>query len=210
MQFLFALATGRLMWPTYRPVHAMPFTPPAALSSHRLTLRLVEECDLADLLTINGDDAVTRYLPYSSWKNLEDGRAWLRRMQTLMAQGDTLQFVIVERASRRVIGSCLLFRLDAGSSRAEIGYVMGHACWRQGFCAEALRLLVAHAFDEMPAGQGLRRLEAQVDTDNTASNALLAKIGFHREGILRERWISHGQPVDTMFHGLLQREWQPR
>jgi [ribosomal protein S5]-alanine N-acetyltransferase len=53
----------------------------------------------------------------------------------------------------------------------------------------------------------LRRLEATVEAPNTASTGLLQRLGFTREGVLRERWISHGEPVDAEVYGLLRHEW---
>jgi ribosomal-protein-alanine N-acetyltransferase len=84
---------------------------------------------------------------------------------------------------------------------------MGRAWWRQGLCAEAVSLLVTHAFATAPGGQGMRRLEAQVNPDNLASNRLLGKLDFIHEGCLRQRWISKGQPTDTNFYGLLRHDW---
>ncbi len=71
---------------------------------------------------------------------------------------------------------------------------------------EALGVLITRAFD----GMGLRRLEAEVDPRNAASDRLLARLGFTREGLLRQRWFSKGESKDTHIHGLLRHEWPPR
>jgi RimJ/RimL family protein N-acetyltransferase len=54
---------------------------------------------------------------------------------------------------------------------------------------------------------GLRRLEADVDPRNTASIHTLERLGFQREGFLRERWQVNGEIQDALFYGLLRREW---
>ena len=97
----------------------------------RLLIRKVEERDIEDLLRVNGDGEVTRFLPYETWRSMADGRAWFERMCGLMAQGDTLQLVMVELATGRVIGTCLLFHHDAEKAQAEIGYVMARDRWQQ-------------------------------------------------------------------------------
>ena len=140
--------------------------PPPPIESGRLRIRLVESSDIADLLEVNGDEEVTRFLPYAPWSSIADGEAWLARMNALNAAGTALQFAIVEKASGRAIGTLLLFRYDEASSRAEIGYVMGRAKWGRGFTHEALTALVEFAFG--PAG--LNRIEANVEPDNVASN----------------------------------------
>ena len=171
--------------------------------SPRLCIRKVDAADLEDLLIVNGDDRVTRFLPYASWRNLDDGKAWLERMNTFMAEGNTLQLVICEQESGQVIGTCILFRYDADSRRAELGYVMAHSHWRQGYTYEALHALLVYAFSDLK----LRRIEAEVEPDNVASNKLLLKLGFTREGLLRQRWLGNGQHYDTNIYGLLSHEW---
>jgi RimJ/RimL family protein N-acetyltransferase len=180
----------------------MPFSLPAQIETQRLIIRLVEERDITDLFAINGDDAVTQYLPYETWKTLEDGKNWYERMCSLHATNTVLQFVIVEKESDRVIGTCLLFRLEEASARAEIGYVMGRTFWNMGFTFEALNGLINYAFEEC----GLRRLEAEIDPRNIASNNLISKLGFIHEGLLRQRWVAKGEASDSNIYGLLSEE----
>jgi RimJ/RimL family protein N-acetyltransferase len=70
---------------------------------------------------------------------------------------------------------------------------------------EALSLLFAFAFDDL----SLRRLEAEVDPRNLASDRLLLRLGFTREGVLRERWVTKGEVKDANIYGLLRHEWLP-
>lgn len=172
------------------------------LSTARLTIRRVTRADLPALLAVNGDAAVTRFLPYATWTSLADGEAWFERMATLQAAGGTAQYVIEQREPGRVIGSCLLFRHEAASARAEIGYVLGRAHWGQGLMVEAMRGFVDHAFGTL----ALRRLEAEIDPRNLASARLLERLGFVREGLLRQRWVSKGELSDSALYGLLRGE----
>ena len=185
----------------------MALTTPASIESRRLLLRIVRREDLAALMSVNGDPLVTDFLPYETWASLADAEAWFERMQTLQSGGTALQFVIVDKASQRAIGTCLLFRHEENSQRAELGYVLGRAFWRQGVMAEALRALLSAAFTTM----ALRRIEAEVNPANTASTRLLEAIGFVREGLLRQRWVAKGAPPhDVAVFGLLASEYKPR
>ena len=116
----------------------MPFSTLPKIDSPRLTLRAVEATDLPDLLEVNGDWEVTRFLPYATWNSLQDGEAWLARMTVLEASGAGQQLVVVRRTDSKVIGTMLLFKHDEGSSRMELGYVLGRAHWRQGLMREAI------------------------------------------------------------------------
>ena len=139
----------------------MTFTAPQNLHTPRLVVRLVSRDDLPALMRMNGDERVTRFLPYATWALPADGEAWFDRMDAAHATGTSLQFVIVERATSVAVGTCLIFRYEAGSARAELGYALGRDCWGRGYMAEALTALIGHAFGPM----GLRRLEAEVNPD---------------------------------------------
>jgi RimJ/RimL family protein N-acetyltransferase len=182
----------------------MSLPPITRIDSPRLTLRPVASADLADLLAINGDPQVTQFLPYATWQSLDDGAAWLARMEALAATGTGQQFVVVRRSDAVVIGTALLFKHDAASQRVELGYVLGRSHWGQGLMREALQALCGHAFGAL----ALRRIEAEVNPLNLASCQLLSRLGFTLEGTLRQRWVAKGVAYDTHVFGCLAEDWQ--
>ena len=171
-----------------------------ALQTPRLVIRMVAEEDLPALLAVNADDEATRYLPYASWSGMEDAQAWYGRAATRLEAHEAAQFVMVLRETGQVIGSCLLFKFDEASARAEVGYVLGREHWGGGYMLEAMKALVDFAFDEV----GLRRLEAEIDPRNLASAKLLERLGFQLEGTLRERWDCKNEISDSGLYGLLR------
>lgn len=184
----------------------MPLERPTPIETARLRLRLLEEADLADLFEVNGDPEVTRFLPYATWEAPSAGNAWFKRMVDLQASGGALQFVVVDKATEKAIGTCLLFRHDEGSARAELGFVLGRKYWGGGYMSEALTALIDCAFENM----GMRRLEAEANPRNSASGKLLRRLGFVREGLARQRWVSKGTPHDVESYGLLHDDWAAR
>ncbi len=78
----------------------MPFTAPQSIESSRTRLRIVEASDLPALLRVNGDDEVTRYLPYATWLSQADAQAWYERIVKAQGAGTALQFAVIEKASR--------------------------------------------------------------------------------------------------------------
>ncbi len=181
----------------------MPLPSLKIISSPRTTLREVCVEDLADLMEINGDPEVTRYLSYAPWQSEADAAAWLERVQAFVKNGTARQLVIISKHSQKVIGAALLFKYDEGNSCLELGYLLGRAHWRQGYGSEAVRSLLDHLFGDL----GIRRVEATIDAANIASSALLISLGFTLEGVLRERWVEEDRPCDANIYGLLAREW---
>ena len=184
----------------------MPLERPTPIETARLRVRLLEEADLADLFAVNGDPEVTRFLPYATWETPAAGNAWFKRMTDLQATGTALQFVVVDKAADKAIGTCLLFRHDEPSARAELGFVLGRQYWGGGYMTEALTALIDCSFENM----GMRRLEAEANPRNSASGKLLTRLGFVREGLARQRWVSKGTPHDVETYGLLHDDWAAR
>jgi RimJ/RimL family protein N-acetyltransferase len=101
------------------------------------------------------------------------------------------------------MGSLTLFNLDFNHRRAEIGYALGREHWGQGYMNEALQAVLAYAFETLD----LHRIEADIDPRNIASIKTVERLGFKREGYLRERWQINGEIQDAFFYGLLRQEW---
>lgn len=174
--------------------------------SARLFIRPILNSDLDDLMQVNGDREVTRFLPYPTWESEADAQAWWDRTEQRVANGTARQMVIWHLADERVIGSVLLFNYDQGSCRLEIGYVLARDYWRCGYASEALHAVLSTLF----LTSGIRRVEAEVNPDNIASGALLLAQGFSLEGLRRERWMSDDSPYDVDVYGLLAREFTAR
>ncbi len=127
----------------------------------------------------------------------------LERIQAGYTSGDALQLGIEHNDDKALIGTCTLFAFHTASRRAEMGYALGRPYWGKGYMHEALKALVRYAFEV----RDLNRLEADIDPRNAASAKTLERLGFVREGYLRERWIVGDEVSDTALYGLLRREF---
>ncbi len=174
------------------------------LTTGRLELRKLREDDAEAVFEIFRDPEVMRYWSSTPMKDVAGALALIRQTQEL-AQSKTLyQWGIVPRSTGVVAGSCTLLRLDFANRHGEIGFALGRKHWGQGIAGEAVSRLIELSFDEL----NLHRLEADVDPRNGRSLRLLEKQGFQREGLLRERYHVGGETQDTVFLGLLRREWK--
>ena len=174
------------------------------ITTPRGVLRWISEDDIDGIYEVFSDPQVMRYWSSGPLAN----RLAAAEMQREIAAGNLgnsmFKWGLVLRESNKVIGTTTLFNLNLDNGRAELGYAMGSAHWGQGYMNEALRALVSHAFEVM----NLRRLEADVDPRNAASIRTLERLGFQREGFLRERWHVEGEIQDALFYGLLRREFE--
>src|SRR5919106_5421429 len=174
------------------------------ITTDRLVLRWVSENDIDSLYEVFSDPQVMRYWSTPPYSTREDAVKLQQEIAAGNESNTMLKWGLALRDSDRLIGTATLFNLNLDNGRAEIGYALGRAHWGKGYMNEALRALVQHAFEVMD----LRRLEADVDPRNAASIRTLERLGFQKEGFLRERWHVNGEIQDAFFYGLLRREWR--
>lgn len=183
----------------------MPTFEHVNLQTARLVLRPLVEADAPALFAIFSDPAVMRYWSTPPWASMDEAHALVARDQKAMAAGDYLRLGLVRTDTGALIGNCTLFDISTTCRRAEVGYGLAQSDWGHGFMDEALRSLLDYGFSTL----NLNRVEADIDPRNSASARSLERLGFTREGFLRERWIVDGEVSDTALYGLLRREWSP-
>jgi RimJ/RimL family protein N-acetyltransferase len=195
------------------------------IDTARLRLRPVAVADAPALFAIFSDPVVMRYWSTPPWTAPAQAEEMVRRESAGAAGGSSVRLAVLLQAGGgavpdgrpvpgpvpgpaprpaprpgELIGTVSLFALDLGNRRAEIGYALHRSVWGHGYAAEAVTGVVDHAFCEL----GLNRLEADIDPRNEASARLLERLGFRREGLLRERWIVAGVVSDSALYGLLR------
>jgi len=114
-----------------------------------------------------------------------------------------IRWGIIRKDSNQLIGTCGYYNWNKNACRAEIGYDLNPAHWRQGIMMEALRAVLEYGFEKMT----LNRIQAIIDSKNTRSKKLVLKLGFKKEGVLRERSYFNGQFRDDVCFSLLKKEW---
>ncbi len=184
------------------------------IATERLVLREIRESDADAIFEIFGDDAVTRFYDLATFTDIEQARKMIARMGERNANGDALRWGIALQENDRVIGTGGFNQFtrvgtEPGSvptrilTRAGIGYDLAQAFWNRGYMTEALRAIVRYGLETLNAN----RIEALVMLENDASVRVLEKIGFQREGILREYGFWKNQFWDLQMFALLKRAW---
>lgn len=173
------------------------------LSANRISLRRLTETDTAALFAMFSHPDVMRYWSRPPMTEMAQAEALLQQVLSDYGTGESLPLVIERNSDRLVVGNCTLHHFHEASRRAEIGYCLGRPFWGQGYMHEALQMLLAYAFGKLH----LNRLEADIDPRNASSARSLERLGFVKEGHLRQRWIVSGEVSDTGFYGLLRDDW---
>ena len=165
------------------------------LRGDRLTLRTVTPADHEFLLEHGNDPAVREGAPTPTPVD-EDALA------AFLDDDESVQFLPCR--DETPVGFVFLFGIEPHRDHAELG------CWiapdeqGEGYATEASELCLDHAFADL----GLHKVLARVFEHNDASMAVLDKLGFQREGRLREHDYIRGAYRDTLLFGLLAEEWR--
>ena len=176
------------------------------LHTDRLVLRPLCASDAAAIFAIRSDPQVMRYASSAPLATLESASEFIARDAASIAAGEVLRLGLERLEDQVIIGSCILFHFNHQCRRAEIGYEMRHDAWGRGYMHEALLSLLRYGFTKL----GLNRVEADIDPRNTNSSRSLERLGFSREGLLRERWIVEEEVSDSALYGLLRSDWETR
>jgi len=172
------------------------------LKTERLQLIQITQSHLEDYYQLFSDERVARYyniLPFSEQK---DAQKYIDWFESRFNEGLGIRWGIALKGEKNIIGT-LGFNNYKENHRANIGYDLRFDFWNKGLMTEALRAVIAFGFNEL----GINRMEAEVMMGNAASERVLGKLGFKREGALREWMYWNDRYYDMIMFSLLKYEY---
>ena len=86
----------------------------------------------------------------------------------------------------------------------EIGFTLIPSERGNGYGTEAVTILIDYLF----LSKDLVRIQAYTDPRNTASQRVLDKVGFKKEGVVRKSMFIHGEWRDLLLYSILREEWK--
>ena len=176
-------------------------TIPSEIDTRDLHLRPLKMSDAGAMFAILSDPQSMKYWSDKPVADIEAAAKMLRADLESDAQGNSLCWAVTRHGNDKLIGKCIMFHYSPQNRRAEIGFILNRDYWRQGLMHQALEGLIDFAFNTL----NLHRIEADTDTENAGSLALLEKLGFEREGLFRERWFVYDKWDDSVMLALLNK-----
>jgi [ribosomal protein S5]-alanine N-acetyltransferase len=173
------------------------------LETPRLLLRELTLNDAEAVYRIRSDYQVTIYNLGEPYTRIDQAISLIESIREGFEAHLELRWGITLKPSPTVIGMCGYNYWMRDHYRGSVGYDLARAYWGKGIMPEAIRAVVEFGFQRMR----LNRIEADVLAENNASIRVLEKVGFVREGVLRERDFERGAFRDLVLYGLLKREY---
>lgn len=182
----------------------MPLPTPT-LYTGRLRLRPFADADADDLFALHTNAHVMRYWDGPLWGERGRAERFIAACREMADGGSGARLAVDRVSDGSFIGWCSLNRWNPDYRSASLGSCYDDAAWGHGYATEAARGLLGWAFAKLD----LNRVQAETDTRNVASARVLEKLGFVREGTLREDCVVNGEVSDSWVYGLLRRDWPP-
>ncbi|KAK7280084.1 hypothetical protein RJT34_25146 [Clitoria ternatea] len=169
----------------------------------QISLRPINPSDLNDLMLWTTDEKVAKYCTWEPYTSKEDG---INFIQNIASKSLWFRAICLQN---RAIGCIDLFSCsgkETGREKSvELGYALGSRYWGRGIATQVVKQVVEVAFSEFTH---LERVEALVDVENVASQRVLEKAGFQREGVLRKYLLMKGKARDMVMYSVLSNDLQ--
>jgi ribosomal-protein-alanine N-acetyltransferase len=168
------------------------------LETERLSLRPLEVSDADLLFPVLSDVEVMAHWDIPEVDDPDLVRAIVAGQVADAETGRAAHWAIRKLDNGAFLGACDVSDIDRWHKRAEVGFILGRDAWGHGYALEAMRAVIGYA-----AAMGVRRLAARTHLGNRRSDALLEKLGFEQEGLLRGHVLRDGEHRDCRLFGLL-------
>ncbi len=170
------------------------------MEGDKICFTALKQNDAAEIHKYASDEEVSRFI---GWRLMENPDETIRHVEQMIkreAQGTHYYASVVDKYSRQIIGTGMIFNFDSEARHAEIGYVLSKSCWGRGFGTEVVKLLKTYAFEVLD----LHKLHARVAEANTGSYRVLEKNGFLLEGRLKDYYFIEGRYYDGRLYGFIR------
>ena len=179
---------------------------PPVLQTERLILRPITAADARAIFLYASNPNLTRFTLFETHQTIDDS-LWFAtdyvRSRYASREPDPFGIVLKADPIRTVVGSLGAHWVSQPNGTMELGFSLAEPYWGRGLVAEAARAVIGYVFGEY----AVERLQAQVFVGNDASERVLRKLGFTREGVLRSLVLRRGRWWDVVMYSVLSAEF---
>ena len=133
-----------------------------------------------------------------------DALRFIRDSNKAWREQRAFDFAISRERDKRHLGNVSIWYTSRPNRCGEIGYWVRTDMTGTGIATEATKAMLRMGFEDM----GLHRITLRIAVGNVASERIADKLGFTKEGVLREVIEVGGQRLDHSVHSILRSEWR--
>lgn len=173
------------------------------LDGQRVRLREFRHDDLDPSLLVVGDDRVTRWMSFDSLTRERQAERLAAALERATAEPRIEWYLAITTHTDDALIGFVRIGLS-GVKAGKLGYAIAADHWGHGYATDAAQTMTTFGFQVLE----LHRITAAIGPDNAASIAVVEKLGFTREGRLRDHVFTNGAWRDSELYSILSHEWQ--
>ena len=177
------------------------------LETRRLALTSLDDKDAAAIFDLFSDESAVEYYNIEAFTDIAQAEELIKIFQNLFLNSTGIRWAIRSKDSGNRLETCGFNSWSKGMKSAEIGYDLMPSHWKQEYSTEAVSRIIDAAFSGVLACGPLHRIQADTIPGNMASEKLLYRLGFQKEGLRRECGNWKGKFHNLTGFGLLKHEF---
>jgi len=177
------------------------------IETDRLKLDEIKMDDRESIFDLFSNNDVVKYYDLAAFSHIHQADKLIEMVKARFYDSLGIRWAIRLKDTQQCIGTCGFNSWNLASRSAVIGYDLNRNFWGRGLITEALNCIIKTAFAGNLKCDNINRIQADTVLGNFASEAVLAKLGFRKEGVRRQSGYWKGKYHDLTCYGLLKEEF---
>lgn len=173
------------------------------IQSTNLNIRALTKEDSSKLFSLYSDTEVQQYTDIEILRSISDTQKLINAWHKEADKQDLIFLGLFSRATKDFLGTISLFNIDKKHSCASLGFQLVKDFWGRGLMNESLNHFIKFVFEEL----NFHRIEAQTYIGNERSINVLKRLGFSKEGQLRQNFLIENKYEDSYLYSILRTEF---
>lgn len=179
------------------------FEPFPILESERLIYRKLTEDDADAIYRLRSNPDTMQFIPRPLLKTQEEAIEMIQWINQKIAENTDINWGICKKDTGEMISFSGFYRMEPENHRTEIGYMLLPEHAGKGYVTEIVATLLKYGFETL----SLNSICAVIDPDNIASEKVLQKNNFKKEGHFKQDILFDGRFLDSVYYAILKSEY---
>ncbi len=166
--------------------------------TERIKIGIIKAQYINDYMEYYSGKDMCRFLDWNGPEDINQAIQYFCMWEKEYMDGEILPLAIIDKSTEKMIGSIIFS--DFIGLRTNIGYELAQEYWNEGIMSEALGKVIPIIFNEVK----VKRIQAIVFEGNIASEKVLLKQGFIKEGLLKKYsyHVIKEEAIDSFIYSL--------
>jgi ribosomal-protein-alanine N-acetyltransferase len=180
------------------------------IETERLVLKYVTSNQVDEVFQHFANEKVNKYVDFDAAENIADAQEIIDWGTGLYMNNKGIFWGIFSKTDDIFMGQVNFANRSSNNftdiiHRSEIGFDLSPQFWGNGYMTEAMNSAISWIFNSYKIQ--IKRIEAIINTKNRKAEELVIRVGFQKEGILRDYVVWNNELWDMSLFSLLKKEW---